>query len=510
MGVAGVDSALTDLSGGSPTGLSRLGAFASAPPVSAESMWWLLLLASLCLTVFAVLVVTRRTLRKAFGSGRGPIRTGPSRSPRGLRILVITSEAPPIVSGISRSVDRLATGLRARGHHVDVLSSVQIPRLVLGEVRLSSLAAYWPALARRLRHYDVVNLHGPVPTMSDVFLLCTRLMRRVPCPIVYTHHSAMQITGAERLCRVYDRFHAALSARVALTVTTSQYYADLLGMAGTSRPVRVVPWGVDVHPRHLRRRGGLRPLCVLFVGQMRPYKGVESLLSAVAGCHEIELHLVGGGDHLTEYRLLAADLGATNVQFLGRLSDEDLLARYNRSDVIVLPSVTRAEAFGLVVLEGMAAGCVPVVSDLPGVRDLVSRTGIVVPPRDVGRLRAALLELAGDRARLDQLSRAARRRAEKLGWDTCVAGYEEALYDAVDAADTGRVIGAPAEGWAPPAGVPGEAVAGGAPRIPATRPRPGPRSDTAPEPVALSRAAGAAAQPAPVLNGRARSGGRSG
>ncbi|WP_153040208.1 glycosyltransferase family 4 protein [Actinoplanes sp. TFC3] len=366
----------------------------------------------------AAVVAAGRHLRRTFH----PPRAQPGRH---LRILIVTSEAPPIVSGISRSVERLATGLRRRGHHVDVLSSVQIPRLVLGEVRISALALYWPALARRLGGYDVVNLHGPVPTMSDAFLLLARLSR-VPCTIVYTHHSALQIRGAERLCRIYDRLHRMLSARVALTVTTSRYYADLLGVPG-GRPVRVVPWGVDPRAEPQRPRGGLRPLRVLFVGQMRPYKGVETLLPAVSGCHEIELALVGSGDHLTEYRLLAADLAGTNVQFLGRLSDQDLTHAYDRSDVVVLPSVTKAEAFGLVVLEGMAAGCVPVVSDLPGVRDLVARTGVVVPPGDRERLRAALLSLAADGARLNQLSRAARRRAEGLGWDTCVSLYEQAL-----------------------------------------------------------------------------------
>jgi glycosyltransferase involved in cell wall biosynthesis len=381
-----------------------------------------------------IIVLAGRHLHRTFGA-RLP-RRGP-RGTRRLRILIITSEAPPIVSGISRSVDRLATGLRALGHHVDVLSSAQIPRLVLGEVRLSAFAVYWPALARRLPGYDVINLHGPVPTMSDAFLLLARLSR-APCAIVYTHHSALQIRGAERLCRVYDRMHRALSGRVALTVTTSRYYADQLGVPG-SRPVRVVPWGVDARPEPLRQRRGLRPLRVLFVGQMRPYKGVEALLPAVLGCHEIELVLIGDGDHLREYQLLAADLGNTNVQFLGRVPDQELTARYDGSDVVVLPSVTKAEAFGLVVLEGMAAGCVPVVSDLPGVRDLVARTGAVVPPGDVERLRAALLGLAGDRARLEQLSRAARRRAEGLGWETCVAQYEDALIAAVEAAPAATV-----------------------------------------------------------------------
>jgi rhamnosyl/mannosyltransferase len=440
----------------------------------------------------------RTVLRQPGGHGAPADQTE-----RRLRILVITSEAPPIVSGISRSVDRLATGLRDRGHHVDVLSSVQIPRLVLGEVRLSSLAAFWPALARRLRDYDVVNLHGPVPTMSDAFLLLCRLTRRMRCPIVYTHHCAVQIAGAERLCAVYDRIHRALSARVTLTLTTSRYYADRLNASG-GRPVRVVPWGVDLRPKRLCRHAGLRPLRVLFVGQMRPYKGVESLLSAVVGCHGIELILVGGGDRLDEYRLLAAELdGGTDVRFLGRVSDDELLAQYDRSDVIVLPSVTTAEAFGLVVLEGMAEGCVPVVSDLPGVRELVSRAGVVVPPRDVHRLRTALLELAGDRVRLEHLSRAARHRAEGLGWDTCVARYEEALFAAVGVRHAGQ------QPTARPAGAPKVAAESGLDhrrRIPVRRARP----DSEPEwrPAALSRTGGDRSWPAASVNGQFRSGGR--
>src|SRR5262249_28450881 len=124
-------------------------------------------------------------------------------------------------------------------------------------------------------------------------------------------------------------------------------------------------------------------------------------------------------------------------------ADQDLLAEYDRSDVIVLPSVTKAEAFGLVVLEGMAAGCVPVVSDLPGVRDLVSRAGVIVPPRNMARLRAALLGLARDGTRLDYLSRAARHRAQRLSWDSCVARYERALVDAVAAARPELPMAAP-------------------------------------------------------------------
>ena len=126
---------------------------------------------------------------------------------------------------------------------------------------------------------------------------------------------------------------------------------------------------------------------MLFVGQMRPYKGVETLLAAAAGQAWLKLTLVGDGAELGRYRRLAERLPAANARFTGRLSDAELQHQYGIADVVVLPSVTLAEAFELVLIEGMAAGCVPVASDLPGVRDIASPTGLVSAGRR--RCRAA-------------------------------------------------------------------------------------------------------------------------
>lgn len=368
-----------------------------------------------------------------------------------LDVLIVTSEAPPIVSGISRCVDRLTVGLRERGHRVDVLSSVQIPRLMLGEYRFSTLIAHWRRIGQMLEGYDLVNLHGPVPTMSDVVLLLAGARRGTP--ILYTHHSALAVRGAETLSKVYNRLHRVLSGRADRILATSEHYAGLERRAG-GPPVEVVPWGVDVRPRPLRphRSSDTRaPLRVLFVGQMRPYKGLEWLIPAVAGRPGLELTLIGDGAHRAEYEALAGS--ADNVLFTGRVSDEDLHRAYDTHDVVVLPSVTQAEAFGLVVLEGMAAGCVPVVSDLPGVRDLVAETGLVVGTRDVDALAAALDGLAADRSRLAALGHRARRRAEGLGWDTCVERYEAAMIATL--ADRGRVL--PAARTTVPAATPAAA-----------------------------------------------------
>jgi glycosyltransferase involved in cell wall biosynthesis len=140
---------------------------------------------------------------------------------------------------------------------------------------------------------------------------------------------------------------------------------------------------------------------VLFVGRMVPYKGVDVLLRAL---NEVDARaiLVGEGPLKAAWQQLSADLGlSARVQFAGEVDQTTLSALYHACDLFVLPSVTRAEAFGVVQLEAMACRK-PVVSTLlpsgvPWV-NIDGETGIVVPPGDVPALRDALRTLAGDPA----------------------------------------------------------------------------------------------------------------
>jgi rhamnosyl/mannosyltransferase len=354
----------------------------------------------------------------------------PDRRP--LDILIVTSEAPPIVSGVSTCVDRLATGLGARAHRVRVLSCAQIRRFAFGEWRLSSFVAHWPWVVRQLQQFDVVNLHGPVPTMSDAFLwLSGRLPAHARPAIVYTHHAPIDIPEASWMSKCYNRVHQDLALRADRIVASSPHYArEHRSRYGPM--VQAIPWGTDPRlPADPRAMKTGEELNVLFVGQMRPYKGVETLLAAAEGQPWLKLTLVGAGPELARYRRAAERRGLTNARFTGRLPEAELHRQYGLHDAIVLPSVTTAEAFGLVLIEGMAAGCVPVASDLPGVRDVAGPTGVLVRPGDAGALRAALRGLAADQARLERLQAASKRAAQALTWDRCISSYEGVMLEAV-------------------------------------------------------------------------------
>ena len=346
-----------------------------------------------------------------------------------MRILIISSEKPPIASGVARSVDRLVRGLRGYGHEIDTLSRADAPSFIAGEARLSGLGGRLLRLAPEIaERYDLVNVHGPVPTISDFSLTLLRAVRRHGRPrVLYTHHSTLEFERGliSGLGSAYTAAHRLLARLADHVVVTSEAYANLFWGDGRP-PISVVPWGVDIDrfkPAAPSGYDGARALRVLFVGQLRPYKGAAVAIDAVANQPDLILTVVGRGPQ--EAALACRVGGADNVNLTGFLSEALLVAAYRGHDVCVLPSTNRQEAFGLVLLEGMAAGCVPVASDLPGVRDVAQSTGVLVAPGDASDLRWALHALAARPEVVARLQESAIETASRQSWDRTCAAYHD-------------------------------------------------------------------------------------
>ena len=326
-------------------------------------------------------------LRKVKGNAQPPARVNPHEP---LRVLIFTSEVPPVVSGFSRAVAMLSEGLRERGHHVDIVSRSDFPGLLVHEYRFSAFGLFWPSFRKKLADYDVINVHGAVPTMTEVFLL---LMRRLPLyrrpGIVYTHHCDILLPGMTGLCQWYNRAVERLAHGADGIVVTSRDYLEKL-TCHRGAPVSVIPWASSEAPGPSRTPSTAGRLRVLFVGQLRPYKGLNHLLTAVSGAAELDLTIIGDGPMRAELECRVRQEHLGNVRLLGHVPDDELARAYANADVVALPSTTTAEAFGIVLIEGMRAGCVPVASDLPGVRTVAGPTGILVRPNDAAHLRTAL------------------------------------------------------------------------------------------------------------------------
>ena len=343
-----------------------------------------------------------------------------------MKILLVISEAPPVKSGIARVADKLSRGLRAQGHHVDILSLQEVPRVEWGEIRLSSMPLKLPHLKERFREYDLIHLHGPVPTFSDVFLLWgLRGLGPTRPRLVYTYHAPIDLRSFPLLflTQPYNKLQEWLARLADHVVVTTPAYRQRLSRYVPPQKLSVIPWGVDFE-RFVAPVEKPDPFTVVFLGQLRPYKGLPVLLEACAGLPDVRLWVIGNGHGAEAYRRRAAELALENVTFWGSLPDEAMIRRLHEAHVLVLPSLTRSEAFGIALLEGMAAGCVPVASHLPGVADVVGNEGFTFPAGDVQALREVLIRLRDDVPLRVHLASLAQAKARLYPWERVIFGYE--------------------------------------------------------------------------------------
>jgi rhamnosyl/mannosyltransferase len=137
-----------------------------------------------------------------------------------------------------------------------------------------------------------------------------------------------------------------------------------------------------------------------------------------------------------EWQQLARSVGvADRVFFAGEVSDAELPSYYAACDLFVLPANARAEAFGTVIVEALAAGR-PVISTEVGTGtswvNVDGQTGVVVPPHDPPALAAAITRLLNNDQLRQEMGRAAQARAfeeftvERL-IDRVYAEYERLL-----------------------------------------------------------------------------------
>ena len=166
----------------------------------------------------------------------------------------------------------------------------------------------------------------------------------------------------------------------------------------------------------LKAKFGDQPL-LLFAGRLRYYKGLQFLLQALpyvsAAC---KLVVIGIGPMEAAWKAQATALGLNDrVVFVGEVGDDDLPAYYQAADIFVLPACERSEAFGIVQLEAMAAGCPVISTELGTGTSYVNQnrvTGLVVPPSNPTAMAAALDQLLADSPLRLQMAAQAQQRIQ--------------------------------------------------------------------------------------------------
>lgn len=185
-----------------------------------------------------------------------------------------------------------------------------------------------------------------------------------------------------------------------------------------------------------RAHRAARPIRLVFVGRLVPYKGADMLIEAAAPLirnGDATLNIIGDGPQMHQLKSMVTlrDL-AGGVRLMGWIEHQSLQEWLSHADVFAFPSIR--EFGGAVVLEAMAVGCVPVVMNYGGPGELVTdSTGCLVSmgtrQQIIERFRAVLTHLAAEPNEIDAKSARAMHRARaQFSWDAKAAQVRR-VYD---------------------------------------------------------------------------------
>jgi glycosyltransferase involved in cell wall biosynthesis len=343
-------------------------------------------------------------------------------------------------------VSELSARLADRGHAVTVITSTRggesrYQDEFVGKVRVIRIperfhlfeAPLIPQIALRALFvdFDVLHVHGMSPTITDLGIIIGKLRRK---PVVLTYHNDAESTLEWDIAKVAAHAYARLSLSIlsmadSVVCSTRSYAASSLALKHFRGRFEVIPLGVDTSRF---AKTGLRPAPserreVLFVGQLKEYKGIGFLIEAVAklrrGGRDVILRIVGEGPSYPRLAAIAETLGIEDyVRFMGNVGESKLIDYYDSCDLVVLPSISRREAFGLVQLEASAAGKAVVASDIPGVGDVTRMVGgFLAKPSDVDSLALQIENAFASK----HDGKKQKETAATMSWEVVTTEYEE-------------------------------------------------------------------------------------
>jgi len=277
-------------------------------------------------------------------------------------------------------------------------------RLSKGFISPQSWHIFWS----QLNKHDEVLLN--LPSVEGVILaLFARILRK---PIISILHCEVLLPPGvvnriiNWILNLMVFIQLVLSKKI--IVYTEDYYKDKpMYTLFRNKMEIILPTVHNVDP-DISYRKTLRTLrkgklCIGFCGRISHEKGIHNLIDAVKSISNSMILFAGphGKDVVGEEvynEKMKKKLQQANIpfHFLGTLSGSKLSAFYQSIDVLVLPSINKTEAFGMVQVEAMLQGTPVIASDLPGVRVPIqmSRMGILISPNNIDELSRAIVTIS--------------------------------------------------------------------------------------------------------------------
>ena len=284
-------------------------------------------------------------------------------------------------------------------------------------------ASFGKELKRVMNEYqpDIVIFHYPNPFQARYLLKYRKKDFKL---LLYWH---LDITKQTLLKRLFHRQNMALIDRMNYVLGATPMHVDASEYTFAFKNKKIVlPYMIDTAKLILTeeeekkateiRQRYKNQVIGFFVGRHVPYKGLKYLVEASSELTDIPLKIIiAGSGELTEQLKQQAD-GDSKIEFIGRISDSEKRSYYKACDLMCFPSITRNEAFGLVLAEGMYFEKPAITFHIYGSGvnyvNVADETGIECPNCDSHAYAEALKKLVLDESLRKKMGRAAAQRVK--------------------------------------------------------------------------------------------------
>jgi glycosyltransferase involved in cell wall biosynthesis len=356
-----------------------------------------------------------------------------------MKIAIIIFFFPPKwLGGTEIATYNLAKHLAKRGHEIHVITSYDegfpdiykengfyVHRILWSAIRIIGVVSFHLKIFFKIRTIkpDIVQVQYIEMGISAWLI---KKILRIPY-VVWGRGS--DINQLNRFSRIKAK--PILQNANAILALTENMRIKLKNIYNTE--IYIVPNGIDLEeytgsPTIPDRKPGTKN--ILFVGSLRPVKGVQYLITSMKKIHEelpdARLILVGDGEEREHLEALSIQLGLQKyVEFIGKVSHEKVKTFMQQADVFVLPSLS--EGFPNVILEAMACGLPIIASPVGGIPDIITNdtNGYLVEVKDTNDMANKILLLLSDDALRKKISDNNRNLVKKYTWENVILKLEK-------------------------------------------------------------------------------------
>ena len=381
-----------------------------------------------------------------------------------MNILIVAPYFYPEGGGLEKYAYNVAKGLAVLENEVTVICYTKLdarieqignisvirrnPDIIISNTPVELKLLTYLIKEIKTKRYDVVIAHTPVPFCADIAAIACRLTK-TRFILTYHNDNVKDSLSLSIIALIYNHTMNYVTLLLSNYIITSSPYCfeKSKSLRHFKHKLTYIPPAVDdvffsgecegANSTHHKYSISGEHKIILFVGQLQKshsHKGIRYLLEGFKMASDtnscIHLLIVGDGDSGIYKKTISEMNVESNVTFASRVDDDEMLQIYRDSDILVLPTITPAEGFGMVLIEAAASETPVIGSDIGGISYVIKdlENGVLVRPKSSMEIASAIHKLLDDDKLYNTFKRCGFDGVKKrYRWDLAIEAYQKLL-----------------------------------------------------------------------------------